>query len=217
MDLYLTIAMILANVIALGIVYQFIKKLPRKEIIIFMAISVALVYVTISITYWISGFGVEEKVHEVAKNFVTYLFVPVNVILFIPYIASQYRKIRLNQIEADELKRKSGIIALLFIVVIVVEYFYFCNIQKNINNIKDEANTTVQEDNIMKNETRENKVAPNLATNEIQNEISNQISNETIIKRENTVTINEIENQIQTELNIIEEEKKNNIVATNER
>lgn len=222
MDLYLTIAVILANVIAIGIVYQFIKKLPKKEIIIFMAISVAFIYVTVSITYWISGFGVEEKIHEMAKNFVTYLFVPVNVIIFVPYIASQYRKIRLNQIEQSELGRKSTIIALLFVAVIVVEYFYFSSIQKNINNISNETNETIKQDAIMQNEIKQNeieqtKVAPNMATNEIENEISNQIVNETIMQMQNNITINEMENQIQTEFNNIVEQTKRNSISASER
>ena len=81
--------------------YQFIKKLENKEKLVFIAISVALMYILISIVYWFSGFGMDKNVHEASKNFVLYLFVPVNVILFIPYFASQYMKLRSNKIKLE--------------------------------------------------------------------------------------------------------------------
>ena len=56
MNIYLMIAILLANIIAIAIVYQFIKKIEKKEKLIFIAISVALMYILISIVYWFSGF-----------------------------------------------------------------------------------------------------------------------------------------------------------------
>lgn len=155
MNTYLMIAMILANVIAIGLVYQFIKKLPKKEIIVFLAISVGLTYILISIVYWISGFGVEEAIHEGMKNFVTYLFVPVNVILFVPYLASKYAKLRENRIKKEQLQKRVIQMGILFILVLVVEYFYFCNIQKNVKQINKENNTTYQNQMINEIENEE--------------------------------------------------------------
>lgn len=155
MNTYLMIAMILANVIAIGLVYQFIKKLPKKEIIVFLAISVGLTYILISIVYWISGFGVEEAIHEGMKNFVTYLFVPVNVILFVPYLASKYAKLRENRIKKEQLQKRVIQMGILFILVLVVEYFYFCNIQKNVKQINNENNTTYQNQMINEIENEE--------------------------------------------------------------
>mgnify|MGYP004602471507 CR=1 FL=1 len=145
MDIYLTIAIIIANIIAISITYQFIKKMSKKEIVLFLAISVAVMYILVSITYWISGFGIDSTVHEAMKNFVTYLFVPINVILFIPYFASQYRKFKNKKIKVQELSRKLSALVILLIVILVIEYFYFVNVQKNIKNMEqNQTNTIVQ-------------------------------------------------------------------------
>ena len=94
MNLYLLIAIIIVNGIALGMVYQIIKKLPKKEKLVFMAVSVAITYMLVSLVYLLSGFGINESIHEATKNFITFLFVPINIILFIPYIAMQYKKFK---------------------------------------------------------------------------------------------------------------------------
>lgn len=152
MNTYLMIAMILANVIAITLVYQFIKKLPKKEIIVFLASTIGIIYILISIVYWFSGFGIEKTIHEGAKNFVTYLFVPVNVILFVPYLASKYNKVKQKQIKKDVLKKNVVIIGVLLVLVLLVEYRYFSKIQKNIISMKEEKNNTYQNETIEQNE-----------------------------------------------------------------
>lgn len=145
MNIYLTIATILANLFSIAIVYQFIKKLEKKQIIIFIAISVATMYVLVSGVYWLSGFGVEESIHNASKNFVTYIFVPVNVILFIPYLASRYMKLQTKEIKKEEFVRKVRFLPLLLLIVLVVEFFYFRNIQNNITQINQNVVTTNKE------------------------------------------------------------------------
>ena len=48
MNIFLIIAMILINIIAIVIVYQILKKQPKKEILIFIASGVAIIYLIIS-------------------------------------------------------------------------------------------------------------------------------------------------------------------------
>ena len=83
MDLYLLIATVLINGIAIGIVYQFIKKMEGKQKLIIIAMSIALMYILVSITYWISGFGIEEKIHEQTKNFIIYNEISCQIKVFI--------------------------------------------------------------------------------------------------------------------------------------
>lgn len=168
MNIYLMIAILLANIIAIAIVYQFIKKLEKKEKLIFIAISVALMYILISIVYWFSGFGIDEKVHETSKSFVVYLFVPVNVILFIPYFASQYMKLKLKQIKIEKFANKLSTLLVLLIVVLVAEYFYFRNIQENIKTMNDTQNVTQNTQVETQNEITSNEIENQ---NIIQNEI----------------------------------------------
>lgn len=132
------IAILLANAIAVGIIYQMIKKLPKKEILIFIAISFASMYIAVSVIYWLSGFGIEKEIQEGIRNVVTYLFVPINVILFIPYLASQYSKLRQKQIKKGQLQKKVIGMGILLILVLTLEYFCFHNLQKYVMNTKIE-------------------------------------------------------------------------------
>lgn len=192
MNIYLMIAILLANVIAIAIVYQFIKRLEKKQKLIFIASSVALMYVLISIVYWFSGFGIDENVHEVSKNFVLYLFVPVNVILFIPYLASQYMKLRKRNIKIEKFINRLSALIVLLIVVLVFEYFYFRNIQENIKNMDDIQNEVTNTEVEIKNEAINEAIeSQNVMNNEV---ISNVIENHNLIQNEliSNVVVNEL-------------------------
>lgn len=160
-NIYLTIAIAVANIIAITITYQIIKKMPKRNKIIFLAISVAIMYILVSIVYWISGFGIEAKIHSALKNFVTYLFVPINVVLFVPYFALQYKKFIHKQLKVEQFSKKLSILVTILIVVLVVEYFYFVNIQKNVKNIQENAQQTqsneIQSNEVQNNETKNNE------------------------------------------------------------
>lgn len=174
MNLYLMLAIVIANVIAIGIVYQFIKKLKNKQKIITIAISVAIMYVLISITYWISGFGINKTIHEATKKFITYLFVPVNMILFVPYILAQYMKLKLKQTKLESFLKKLIIVSILLLIVLGVEYSYFRYIQNNINLIGNsiQENNIVNEENVQENEIETNEIETNeTIINEIVNEV----------------------------------------------
>lgn len=165
------LAIILANVVAISLVYQFIKKLPKREIIVFLAISVGLMYVLISIVYWISGLGVENSIHEASKNFVTYLFVPVNVILFIPYIAVQYHKVKQNKIKKEQLQKKAIILGILLILVLILEYFYFGSIQNNIAKMNKEKEAQYQKETVTQNQETNTLYENKIQKPEMENEI----------------------------------------------
>lgn len=143
-NIYLMLAILIANIAAVGIVYNFIKRLPKKEILVFIAISVAMMYILISIVYWISGFNVDKSVHEASKNFVTFLFVPINIIIFMPYMAAKYYKLRQNKIKKEDFVKKASTMVILLIIVLFVEYFYFGNIQNNIAKISENLENEIQ-------------------------------------------------------------------------
>lgn len=170
-NIYLTIAIAVANIIAIAITYQIIKKMPKRNKIIFLAISVAIMYILVSIVYWISGFGIDAKIHSALKNFVTYLFVPINVVLFVPYFALQYKKFIHKQLKVEQFSKKLSILVTILIVVLVVEYFYFVNIQKNVKNIQENAQQT-QSNEIQSNEVQNNENKNNEEqTSENQNSV----------------------------------------------
>lgn len=133
MNIFIMLAILLVNVVAVILTYQFIKILEKKEKVIFIAITIAINYIIVSAIYGLSSIGIEEVVTQNAKAFVTYMFVPVNIILIMPFIASTYCKIKLNKIKQTPLRNRIIAIAAWTILILVVEYFYFKNIQLNIS------------------------------------------------------------------------------------
>lgn len=148
MNIIIMLTIILANAIAIAVLYQFVKKLNKRDKLIFIGSCVAIVYILITIVYWISGFGIDEKIHEECKSFVTYMFVPVDVILFMPFVAYNYMKYKDKKIKKEELIKKIVIISLVGVVVLIGEYFYFKNIQHNVKqigiNVENTQNTNTE-------------------------------------------------------------------------
>ena len=79
----------------------------------------------------------QEIVTKSAKSFVTYMFVPVNIILVMPFVANTYCKLKLGQIKKVPLRNRCIVIACCAILILVIEYFYFKNIQINIANFNN--------------------------------------------------------------------------------
>ncbi len=177
MSIYLIIAILLANIISILMVYQFIKKLEKKQILIFIAVSVAFMYILISMVYWISGFGKDETIHQATKDFVVYLFVPVNVILTVPYFALQYMKLRQKQIKIEVFVKKVSGLIILLCMILVVEYFYFCRIQTNIKNINTNINQAEKQNTLETNSMENHEEMSNeMHNNEtIENKMANAL------------------------------------------
>ena len=64
MEIFILLGITFANAVALLLVYQFVKRLTKMDKIIFIAACFAICYALVSITYWISGFGIDDEVYE---------------------------------------------------------------------------------------------------------------------------------------------------------
>lgn len=193
MNIYLTIAILLANLVGLAIVHQFIKRLDKKQKLMFIGISYGLMYILISIIYWFSGFGIDKQVHEASKNFILYLFVPVNVIVIVPYFATQYMKYKTKKIEKNKFANRLTILVVVLLIVLVTEFIIFKNIQNNIKDIiiktKNQVTENLQENTLKLNEeTGYNEITENEILNE-EDEYSDDL-NETVENKEITTRAN---------------------------
>lgn len=195
MNIFITLAILFANVVAIALVYQFIKGIPKMEKVVFIGVSFAIMYVTALISYWISGFGIGKEVNEALKSFIIYIFVPVNVIILIPFVARKYYKWKQNEIDKSDLIKRIVIVSIVGILVLAVETVYIKEIKRDIEetgkSVKLEYTPT---ENSLPVEPMENRTANEeaQAREEYNNSlkiISNTIS-ETI---ENNIAINEQE------------------------
>ena len=134
MNIFIIIGILIANIVAVLLTYHFIKTLEKKQKIIFIAVAVAIIYIVVSIIYLLSSIGIEQAVSQAAKSFVTYMFVPVNMIILMPIIANTYCNLKLKKLNRDKLQKRLIIIGVISLLLIIFEFFYFKNIQVNIAN-----------------------------------------------------------------------------------
>lgn len=185
MNIFIMLAILFANLIAISLVYQFVKKLPKMEKIIFIVVSFAFVYIGVTIANWFSGFGIETRVNDALKAFITYIFVPVDVILLIPFIATKYSEWKQNKIDKSELIKRVIVVVIIGIIILTIESIYFNKIKENVS----QTIKSVQLDEESKEQTNiilENQIND---TNEILEKIEN-------VEITNTQTQNKVNNKI---------------------
>lgn len=189
MNIFIMLAIVVANLIAIALIYQFIKKLPKMDKIIFIAASFAIVYVAVSFIYWISGFGIDNKINDTIKDFIVYIFVPVNVILLVPFIATKYNKWKQKELTNEKLIQRIIIIMIIGIIILTIETFYFKKIKQNIIDIQN---------NVQSEETNKKEPENEINTNETDTEMMNV---EEVNRTTNTDVINEEDNTSNVGLN----------------
>lgn len=187
MNIYIMLAILFVNAIAITLVYQFIKRLPKMEKIIFIGASFAIMYVLVSISYWISSFGIEETVNEALKSFIIYIFVPVNVIILIPFVARKYYKWRQNETDKESLIKRVIIVSIIGVIILAVQTIYFKQIKKNIEAMKpvislqDELQNEIPSksmENTLTNEEIQKREEYNNSLKEITNTINSEMLNQ---------------------------------------
>ncbi len=206
MNIFIMLVLLLANVIAITLIYQFIKKLPKMNKIIFIVASFAIIYALVSIVYWISGIGIEKNINEAAKDFIIFAFVPVNVIIFIPFIANKYNKLMLKKIQKEDFIKTIIVISILILITLTIECFYFKRMKKNIKQLDETLTKQTQQNENKQSELSTNEIENNMTNGIVENEKINDVSNNTI---ENKMT-NNIANSIES--NIIENEISNTVI-----
>ena len=199
MNILIILAIAIANIIAIALIYQFVKKLQVMEKTIFIAVSFAIIYILVSITYGISGIGIDSRINEAAKEFITFIFVPVNVIILVPFIASKYNKLKFGEISKEEFIKRLVVVGIVGIIILTIEGFYFKNMKENIKIL----NNTIQQ-NSTSNEENEQNLNSNdkidsvnqIETNTIKNDRNNEITVSNEIHTTNSIT-NQIVNVLE--------------------
>lgn len=129
------------------------------EKIIFIVASFAIMYITVGISYSISGIGIEETVNEALKSFMIYIFVPINVIILIPFVARKYYKWKQNEIDKESLIKTIIIVLIIGVIILTVQTIYFKQIKKNIQEMKPTAILDGEAKNETPSEPMENTLA----------------------------------------------------------
>lgn len=181
-NLFINIFIILANIVAILLTYySFNKNLDKSKKMLYTMISIGTMYIVILIVYFFSSLGLSKNTSSNAKNMITFTFVPINAMIFLPILIRTFNKGKSKAITTKQLNRRVIIVAVIGIAVLVSEFFYFRNIQKGINKVLEaKQNELVQEENSSIEENTENGEVVNKENLEIE---SNNISKENAVER----------------------------------
>jgi predicted PurR-regulated permease PerM len=90
-------------------------------------------YIIILIIYWLSSIGIGNKtVSDSSKDLITFTFVPVNTIITLPYLIHSFEKKKNNEITMEQLNKRTIMVLIIAVILMIFEFFYFRNIQKGI-------------------------------------------------------------------------------------
>ncbi len=163
--LLITFFTLLLNVIAVLLIYYCLENMDKKDKIIFIGVTVAVVYMLTSFVYWISTNGVEyEEVSELGQNFLVFLFVPVNGIIVLPLLAKSYRKYKVGSLKSDKFRNRVIVLSVVLLILLILECSYFKDIQ---NSVVEMVKANKQNEEERSVEVNKNDLDPNLDLNEI--------------------------------------------------
>lgn len=91
MNIFIILFILLINVINIFAIYKLLgKDIKNKEKIIFIAVGVAIMYMLVSVVYWLSSIGMDKNAADAGRDFITFTFVPVNGLCVLTFLSSSY-------------------------------------------------------------------------------------------------------------------------------
>lgn len=133
-DSIIYIFILIANVVAILSTYLSLgKRLGKDKKMLYTMIAIGVIYIITLGVYFFSSLGIKNSnVSSNSKNMITFSFVPVNVIIILPFLIRSFEKAKDKIITTAKLNKRVIIALIIGIVLIFTEFFYFRNIQKNI-------------------------------------------------------------------------------------
>lgn len=134
MVIFIYLCILILNAVAIFMTYKFLgEDFEKKEKSIFLVVGIAIMYMIVSLVYWLSTRGIDLGINnEMGKNFIIFTFVPINSMLVLPFLASSYKYFKQGRLKTQNFKNRIILIAVILITVLVLEFFYFKDIQNSI-------------------------------------------------------------------------------------
>lgn len=143
MIIFIYICILAINLVAVFLTYHFLgKQIDKKTKGIFIIVGIAVIYMLVSFVYWLSTKNIELGISEsTSKNLITFTFVPVNAIIVLPFLASSYKNLQSGKLKSIPFRNRCILIAIALVVVLIIEFFYFKDIQTGIYNMLQNVKT----------------------------------------------------------------------------
>ena len=141
MVIFIYLCILALNLAAIFMTYKFLgEDIEKKEKAIFIVIGIAIMYMTVSLTYWLSTKNIDLGVSkDVGKNFITFTFVPINSMLVLPFLARSYKYLKESKLSTQKFRNRVILATVILVIALIVEFFYFKDIQNEILSIIQSA------------------------------------------------------------------------------
>lgn len=145
-NMIINLFILLANIVAIILIYHSMdRNIEKTKKFLYIMVSMGIVYIFVLIIFGLSSIGIPENLVKNAKDMIIFTFVPVNSIIIVPFLLRTINKCRNKELSIQKLNIRMSILAIIIILLLVGEYFYFRNTEKE---IEDMVNRKQQEQNI---------------------------------------------------------------------
>lgn len=130
-----TITVILYIILISSTLHNLGSVADNKVKILYMVVLLVIILICTLITFYISATGVEyenTKMIGNIRNMILAVFVPVNGLIVMPYLANLLSKIGSNSITQEKFKKRLVILVITFFVILIFECSYFESTQLGI-------------------------------------------------------------------------------------
>lgn len=130
-----TITVILYIILISSTLHNLGSVADNKVKILYMVVLLVIILICTLITFYISATGVEyenTKMIGNIRNMILAVFVPVNGLIVMPYLANLLSKIGSNNITQEKFKKRLVILVITFFVILIFECSYFKSTQLGI-------------------------------------------------------------------------------------
>lgn len=141
MIIFIYACILALNLVAVFLTYHFLgKEMDKKTKGIFIIVGIAIIYALVSLVYWMSTKDIDLGVNgKSGQNLITFTFVPVNVILILPFLANSYRSLKMGRLKSEPFRNRCIVLGVVLAILLIMEFFYFQDIQNGILNMLQNA------------------------------------------------------------------------------
>ncbi len=142
MIIFIYICILVLNLATIFMTYKMLgKDLVQKEKMKFIVVGIAIMYMIVSLIYWASTKNIDlGDASETGKNLIIFTFVPINSMIVLPFLASSYKYFKQGRLKNEKFKNRIILVCAILIIILIIEFFYFKDIQNSILNMI-QANT----------------------------------------------------------------------------
>ena len=183
-NIFIILFIVIANIVALLLTYHsFGKNIDNQKKMLYTMLGFGTMYIIILIIYWLSSIGIENKAaSQSSKDMITFTFVPVNTIILLPILIRAYSKVKNKQMDIQTLNKRTIIMLIVGVVLIIGEFFYFRNIQEGIiKMIEEKKNEEVTSQNVQENIVSDVQNIQSDIANDVITNMQTNASNENIV------------------------------------